>query len=247
MFLASLIRRAVDRVRPCGAKRGGGAPLDSSSMRGGLARAAGRRTEVGTIIDVGASDGRWSRMASEFFPRARFLMIEAQTLHAGALRRTCAALPDAEFEPVAAGPRDGVIHFDSQDPFGGVASEAPTGAADALLPMRSIDSLVAQRSLRPPFLIKLDTHGFETPILAGAAQAMTRTQLLIVEAYNFNLNPADPGCLRFHELCAWVEQRGLRCIDICDVSRRPADRVLWQMDLFFAPASGRAFECRDYR
>jgi len=96
--------------------------------------------------------------------------------------------------------------------------------------MRSIDSLVAERGLPPPFLVKLDTHGFEAPILAGAAETLRRAELLVIEAYNFRLTPE---CLRFHELIAYLEQRGFRCLDICEVSRR-ADGVLWQMDLFFA-------------
>lgn len=232
-----ILRTAVRSFRPRAADA---PPTSGNSMRAGLARAAARGTPIATVIDVGASDGRWTRQAQEFFPSAGCLMMEAQTLHAPRLRETCAQLPNCAMELAVAGPRDGQIHFDATDPFGGVADWNATGAADVLLPMRSIDSIVAERQLAGPFLIKLDTHGFEAPILEGAVETLRSTSLLIVEAYNFQLKPGDSTCLRFHELCAWIEARGFRCIDLCDASRR-SDHVLWQMDLFFAPRTAHEF------
>lgn len=241
------LTRLLTAVRQLGqADRRVPAATAGSSMRAGLARAAARGLRVASVIDVGASDGRWTRAALESFPAAAYLLLEAQSLHESALRRLRRAHFNTDYELSVAGPRDGSIHFDASDPFGGAAGEQPAGATDVLLPMRSIDSLVAERGLKPPFLIKLDTHGFETAILDGATTTLTQTALLIVETYNFKLNPADPHCLRFHEFCAWIEQRGMRCIDMCDVSRRPADQVLWQMDMFFAPSSDASFALREY-
>lgn len=236
MTLSTALRRAATRLgfvsRPAPRPATAG-----NSTRAGLARAAGRGTPVSTVIDVGASDGRWSMMAATVFPNARFLLVEAQSTHAAALREL--ASRDHRFTTalVAAGPRDGTIHFDASDPFGGVASEQPTGPADVLVPVRTLDRLVAEHNLAGPFLVKLDTHGFETAILGGASATLCRASLLVIEVYNFTLVPGDPGCLRFHELCVWLENRGFRCVDICEVSRRAGDQVLWQMDMLFEPAS----------
>jgi len=71
--------------------------------------------------------------------------------------------------------------------------------------MRRIDSLVSSRGLRGPFMIKLDTHGFEVPILNGAVETLSRATMLVIEAYNFTL---CQGCLRFYELRAFLEERG---------------------------------------
>ncbi len=110
--------------------------------------------------------------------------------------------------------------------------------------MTTIDIEIARRDMAPPFLIKLDTHGFEVPILDGAAETLSKAELLVIEGYNFKLRP---GCLRFHELCDYLEQRGFRCFDLVDVLRRPSDGALWQFDLFFVRANRPEFSSNSYR
>ena len=56
------------------------------SLHTALKRCTGRGLQVRTIIDVGASDGRWSLAARKFFPHARCLLIEAQESHKKTLR-----------------------------------------------------------------------------------------------------------------------------------------------------------------
>src|SRR5687767_8403508 len=183
-----------------------------------------RHKEIATVIDVGASDGRWSRQAMQFFPEAEYLLIEAQAeAHAEAL---------AEFEErhanvvvvlAAAGDRHGEIHFDATSPLGGQASETPFAENSIAVPMVTIDSVVRERGLKAPYLLKLDTHGFEQPIFEGAAETLRQANLVIVEAYNFRLSSS---CLRFHELCGYLEGKGLRCLDLFDVMHRPGDGAL---------------------
>jgi FkbM family methyltransferase len=204
-----------------------------------------QRGRISTVIDVGASNGSWTRLVRPHFPDAKFLLIEAQAApHEEGLRALKAEDPAVDYVVAAAGPREGTIHFDASDPLGGVASDSPTGEHDIVVPVTTIDAEIARRALRPPFLIKLDTHGFEVPILEGAAAALRSTGGLIIEAYGFQLRPE---ALRFHELCAWLEARGFRCVDIADVMYRPSDGALWQMDLFFIPSSSPVFSRATYQ
>jgi hypothetical protein len=143
----------------------------------------------------------------------------------------------------AAGDREGTIHFDAADPFGGVASEAPLAYSGIIVPMTTIDAEVARLNLQPPYLIKLDTRGFELPILVGATQTLKQTSVLVIEVYNFDIAPST---IRFPELCVRLEALGFRCADLFDVMHRPKDNTLWQMDLLFIRSDRAEFHSNAY-
>lgn len=213
------------------------------SLRSAFKRLQRRGINVSTVIDVGASNGIWSRKALDFVADAVFFLIEAQVIHEPALRRLKKHHPRIDFILAAAGNRNGEIFFDASDPFGGLASDTPFTRNGISVPVRTLDSLVKDRKLKPPFLLKLDTHGFEVPIFEGAAETLKRTELIIVETYNFKLTSVS---LRFHEMCSFLEERGFRCIDMCEPMHRPKDGAFWQMDLFFVPAGRPEFTSNTY-
>jgi FkbM family methyltransferase len=211
-------------------------------MAGLLARAQARGLQAATVIDVGASDGTWSRQAHQFFPKAKFLLFEPLAERQAALEQL-RKTHGFDFVPAAAGAKKGVIDFAIDPALDGSGVAAPGARETRPVPMEPIDGAIATRSLPGPYVLKLDTHGFEIPVLTGATQVLAQTGLLIVETYNFTL---VPGCLRFHELCAWLEARGFRCCDLADPMRRPRDGVLWQMDLAFMPKDGPLFASNTY-
>ncbi len=107
----------------------------------------------------------------------------------------------------------------------------------------ALDNEIKKRCLRGPFLLKLDTHGFEVPILRGASRILAESSLVVIESYNFDISPE---CLRFPQFCNHMEDLGFRCIDICDVLRRPGDGCLWQFDVFFVPKTRSEFRQNTY-
>jgi FkbM family methyltransferase len=203
-----------------------------------------RDVSVETVIDVGASDGHWSARMMRYFPNAKYLLIEAQeAAHSAALEKFKAAHPNVEYELCAAGDHDGEIYFDASDPMGGLASATPFPKNNISVPVSTVDNLVRRRNLSGPFLLKLDTHGFEVPILDGASRTMAQSAMLIIETYNFTL---CLGALRFYELCQFLEPRGFRCADMFDLMNRPGDQAFWQMDIVFLPASHSIFQSNRY-
>lgn len=213
------------------------------SLSNALARWSHR--EVNTVIDIGASNGAWSKMAMRHFPRADYLLIEAQAgPHEAGLRQFKEEHPCVEYLLAAAGNRQGTIHFDATEPLGGLASDTPFASNNIEVPVTTVDAEVRSRGLKPPFLLKLDTHGFEVPIFEGAVETLKQTSLLIVEAYNFQLTG---GSLRFPGLCAYLEERGFRCADLFDILHRPADNALWQFDLAFVPEDALDYSSNHYQ
>jgi FkbM family methyltransferase len=199
-------------------------------------------TEVSTVIDVGASNGCWTRLALKGWPNAQYLLVEAQRgPHEEGLTTLASENLRVQYVIAAAGPQNGTIFFDASDPFGGVASEVFTDGIS--VPVLALDNEVEKRNLRGPFLLKLDTHGFEVPILRGAPRILAESSLLVIESYNFDISPE---CLRFPQFCNHMEDLGFRCIDICDVLRRPGDGCLWQFDVFFVPKTRFEFTQNTY-
>jgi FkbM family methyltransferase len=239
--LRARLRHAANRtLRPLGlhlARSDRAFEMDSL-----LARAAARGLAPATWIDVGASDGSWSLRARRHFPAARFVLFEPLAERQPALARLArrfAFLP----VPAAAGAAPGEIAFTIDPALDGSGVAAADSTATRRVPVETIDRIVSAHRLPGPYALKLDTHGHELPILAGAATTLAQTEFLVIEAYNFQLTPES---LRFHEICAWLEARGFRCCDLADPMRRPGDGALWQMDLAFARATSPIFASNRY-
>ena len=218
-------------------------PGTTLTMAGALERSAGRGVKIGTVIDVGASDGSWTKECMKHFPDSKYLLIEAQEPHRKALDAFCNTHSNAEYVLAAAGKAEGKIYFDNSDLFGGLASDVPLPGPSIEVPVVSIDKELSNRNLKGPYCVKLDTHGFEIPILEGAAEALRQASLVIIETYNFRLTPAS---LRYFEMCAYLERLGFLPIEMVDVMRRDRDGSLWQMDTFFIPANSKEFQFNSF-
>lgn len=211
---------------------------------GTLQRLLRHQIDFETVVDVGASNGCWSASLQRVFPAKSHLLIEANPVHEPALRAACQANPKWHSVLKAAGETEGKLFFDASDPLGGHLSETPINPNYKPFPVTTIDAEVRRLDLPPPFFIKLDTHGVEVPILNGAARALERAALLVIECYNF---PSGPPCLSFWEMCAWLEEKGFRPLDVHDILYREYDGAFWQLDLVFARKSWPGFLHTKYR
>ena len=223
----------------------------NDTMTMGLSRSKNRGHIINTVIDVGASNGSWTLLCKKYFPNAFYFLIEAQVAHEDSLKKLKSKTANVDYIIKAAGDNVGVVYFDDRDPFGGVASHKSFDKVSmVVVPMTTVDNVVKERKLEPPFLLKLDTHGFEIPILNGALETLRNTEVLVIEAYNFKLTAYDSKsenvAIKFYELCMYLENKGFRCIDIMDILRRPNDNALWQMDFVFIKDNNKIFAKNDY-
>lgn len=210
-----------------------------------LKKIAERGIQIGSVLDVGASNGMWSAVCERHFPKARYLLVEAQDYHREALISYCTARDNAEFVLAAAGAERGEIWFDDSSPWGGLAMTEGSETVRTRVPQTTLDYEVLTRNLPGPYLVKLDTHGFEVPILEGTlTHVLPNTGLLVIECYNFRI---APGSLLFHEMIAWMHERGFGVVDMAEPLWREHDNCLWQMDLMFVPLTRPEFRYTAYR
>ncbi|PLX99373.1 MAG: hypothetical protein C0623_09900 [Desulfuromonas sp.] len=192
---------------------------------------------IKTVLDVGASNGCWSKECMDFFPEADYVLFEPQPVHGEALDSFNSQYKNTTIVKKAVGPSEGITFFHAADPFGGALSAKKTDVTIEV-DMTSIDSSVSKLQCEEPFLLKLDTHGYEKSILEGASKTLERTTALIIEAYNYKFTDE---ALLFWELCAFLADKGFRVIDLVDICHRKYDNSLWQMDLFFIRDSWEGF------
>ena len=213
------------------------------TLGGAIHRLALRQPQFQTVVDVGAAVGDWSAALAATFPGREHLLIEANDVHAAALQTVCRRNDRWKHVIKACGPAVGRVHFNGQDPLGGQARLIADDQAQTELAMTTIDHELQVHGQKPPFLIKLDTHGFELPILEGAAETLRQTEVLVIEAYNFTIGPQ---AVRFWELCEYLKARGFLPIDMFDLLYRSHDHALWQMDVMFMRSSWPGFQNHSY-
>lgn len=217
--------------------------VGASTLSSSLSRLAERNVVINSVIDIGASNGSWSAELMKHYPTANYLLIEAQAVHEPKLKQFCGQHSNAQYILAAAGAEESEIFFDASDPFGGLASYHRVNDNFIRVRMTTVDSQLKKYNLAPPYLLKLDTHGFEIPIFNGAAECLSQASVLVVECYNFKI---APEALLFHEMCAYLERSGFRCIDMCDLLYRPADKAFWQMDILFMNAGRSEFSYLEF-
>lgn len=218
--------------------------VDKFSMFSALRRCKERELKIDIVIDVGASNGKWSRECLNYFPSSKYLLVEAQEGHLEALNQFKNEHENVDFSLAAAGKEDGEIYFNNAGLFGGIASETKFESNCVELPMISLDKEVERKKLFGSYLLKLDTHGFEIPILEGAKELIKSAELIIIETYNYKLTNDS---LLYYEMCDYMYKIGFRPLEMVDLMLREYDNTFWQMDTFFVPKTNENFNYNSYQ
>ena len=207
-----------------------------------MARGA-KRIHPTTIVDLGASDGRWAALDHEVWPDARLLCIEANPAHLPGLRAFCEKTPGAEYALELAGAAVGMayVRYNQQDAFQGIDLMGICGGDGVTV--TTVDEEIRRRDMPGPYLLKFDTHGHELAILEGAAQTLPNVCAIVMEVYSY---PPCAGALRHWEMCRHLETLGFLSTDICDPLWRPRDGRLHQVDMLFERATASGMDSGDY-
>ena len=197
-----------------------------------LRRARAQGVAARQVVDVGASNGIWTRDCLSVFPDARYLLVDPLPGNQPALAALAAERPQVRVWQGALGSQPGVldlhVHGD-QSSFLPSAS-FPSGSSQAV-EVRTLDSFLGGDLLQAPDLIKADVQGFELEVLRGARQCLKTAQLLLLEVSYRRIYQNLPLA---HDVIAFAGSEGFRIYDICTYSARPSDGELTQSDLLFA-------------
>lgn len=230
-------------LKPFGAKivkRGS----DAFDMSSAIQRVSGHGIPVKSVIDIGASNGKWSAGTMKNFPDASYLAIEPLIEREDELKKLKEKHNNFDYILCVAGDKDGQqVALNVSDDLDGSTVDATGGKIRKVL-VKTIDAIVSEKKLEGPFLLKFDTHGYEIPILNGAKGTLGRTSVIVMEVYNFKITE---HAIRFHEMCSYMETLGFRCYDIAHPVLRCHDKAFWQMDALFCRSNSKMFAHQQYR
>lgn len=210
-----------------------------------LSRLATLGIQPRTLIDVGAASGEWFETARDVFPSIRGLLVEPLSERIPLLEHQAKICPGTVIAEGVAGDKEGKVRFNvTEDLDGSGIYGSDGGGIERTVDQFTIDSLVKKHSMPGSYLLKLDTHGYEIPIIEGANTTLDQTDLIVVEAYGFK---PSPTAVPFWELCTWLGSKGFRCADLSGLMGRQRDGLFWQADFYFLRDDHPAFASNSYR
>lgn len=188
------------------------------------------------VIDVGAQTG--TEALFRVFPAAKHLMIEPVEENKAVLLQIASQLNDAEVLIAAADSASGesFLHVSPNFRYAAISDSAtPKGNRQDVrrISCVAVDDLSQSRSLKGPFLIKIDVDGKELDVLKGCAKTLERTECVIVETVFFG-----EGANNFYRVTEFMHDRGFVIYDIVEPVYRPIDLALWQVDTIFVNRDG---------
>lgn len=212
-----------------------------NSLQGVLGQVGRVGFMPGTVIDVGAAFGIFTKECHKIFPDAHYVLVEPIEEYLPVLRKVVDSLPHATNVIAVAAAEDGRTFLNVHHDLVGSSLyrevEEGTDIDGVRRDVRSItlDRLVAERSAPPPFLIKIDVQGAELDALAGAQKILAKTEYVLLEVSLFQFFRQGPV---FCDVVAYMKSKGFVPYDIYGLQYRPLDGALSQIDIAFVKEGG---------
>ena len=183
------------------------------------------------VLDVGANKGEWSKWCHAVFPESEFYLIEPQIEMLQPLEKFCSD-KKASYVLCAAGEGHykGTLRiWEDMEGSSFLMPEDPEGKEERLIDVVKIDTLIENKIIKQPDLVKMDIQGFELRALDGFTKAK-HSQIIILEVSFFEFLETQPV---FHEVVSYMNSIGFVVYDIFNFLKRPYDDALGQCDVCF--------------
>jgi FkbM family methyltransferase len=200
-----------------------------------------------TVLDIGANVGQFAVAAHYFFPTAIIHAFEPLPQASQQLKKAAHGLTRLRIHETAVGDRVGPTSFhvntyslsSSVLPLGSRHRNAYPHAHEAetiVVPMTSLDSMLADLDATDPILLKIDVQGLEAAVIAGAKRTLDKTAWILAE---LSFQPLYEGEMEFSGVQKLIEGHGFELQCLVDAPRSGMGGAIVQADaLFSRPTSG---------
>jgi FkbM family methyltransferase len=181
------------------------------------------------VLDIGAAQGSWTKLAMQSWPDAEYFMIEPLEERVPDLQTLTNQNTNIKFIVAAAGSEAGTLSIGVTQDLNS-SSLMYSGSASREVPIISIDNLFDEGVIKQPNFIKIDVQGYELKVLSGAKKALKFSDFILLELQFFRFSSE---MILLHESIAWMNEQGFQPYEIVDVLRRPLDNAMGQCDILF--------------
>jgi FkbM family methyltransferase len=197
------------------------------NMEFGLAAIAERGLSPKTIIDVGAYEGDWSRMARRIWPHSRILMFEPNLEKQAHLTVVANDINASVFCELLGAEDHTVVSYNVMESGSSVLSErSPLDRIVERRSLRRLDSIL--KEIEAPAFLKIDTQGYELEVLKGSISILRSIEAILLEVAIIEINEGAP---LLHDVLVHMKSIGFLTYDVLEIHRRPLDKALNQIDI----------------
>lgn len=177
-----------------------------------------KQYSVSTLLDLGANDGQYGAYLARHFGVRQAYFFEPQPQYAEPLRSVAAGVAAAEVFQMALGDTDGEAELNLMANASSSSLLPPDQSTlphypqhevrqRVRVPVRRLDSVLADRALPDDVFIKMDVQGFEDKVIRGGRSTFARARIALVE---MSFVPLFAGQPLFEEVHALLVECGLR-------------------------------------
>lgn len=198
-----------------------------------------------TVIDVGVAYG--TQDLYEAFSDSTHLLVEPLVEWEPVLKDICRK-HNASYVLAAAGDSPGAVEINLHSflSSSSICKESDGSLVDGTarqVPVVTIDDLCAEKQLQRPYLIKIDTQGYELKVLDGSKKVLEDTEFVVLEVALFEFFLGGP---QFYDVVKYMKEHGFVAYDIFGGHNRPIDGALCQLDMAFVKENGQFRQHHNY-
>lgn len=200
-------------------------PLEVQAYR----RIRSKGFEPGAIIDVGAYEGHWTRLARSVFHDAPVVMVEAQTAKKTILDAVCRDVRGVTLENsvLSATAGEEVVFYEMETGSSLRPENSNVPRVERRLMSKTLDDIAI--ALPGPIFLKVDVQGAELDILRGGQSTLARSEVVQLETA---LLPYNDGAPQIVDLLVQMREWGFVPLDFAGFIR-PNGIDLVQTDIIF--------------
>ena len=204
-----------------------------------LARAKKCGFKPRTVIDVGASDGRWMLECAAIFPDSNYALFDPLPENVAVLGEIARSSSGSTYWSGALGPAAGTMQLNVHGHQSSFFSSNEFKGTPIDVEVRALDSFIEPMQFQAPMLLKADVQGYELEVIAGAQRCLEMTEVVLLEV---SFRRLYEGCPLAHDVIAAMGKWGYRIYDVCAYVQRPRDGELAQADVVFVKNGSRLVE-----